>query len=37
MVEATLKNLRDRCMNMRAGAPSDAQEWLSRLLERLPR
>ena len=37
MVEATLKNLRDRCMNMRAGAPSDAQEWLNRLLERLPR
>jgi hypothetical protein len=37
MVEATLRNLRDRCMNMRAGTPSDAQEWLNRLLERLPR
>ena len=37
MVEATLRNLRDRCMNMRTGVPSDAQEWLSQLLERLPR
>jgi hypothetical protein len=34
MVEATLRNLRDRCMNIHSGAPSDAQEWLNRLLER---
>ena len=34
MVEKTLGNLRDRCMNMRTGVPSDAREWLNRLLER---
>jgi hypothetical protein len=34
MVEKTLVNLRDRCMNMRTGVPSDAREWLNRLLER---
>jgi hypothetical protein len=34
MVEATLRNLRDRCMNIHAGVPSDAQEWLNRLLAR---
>jgi hypothetical protein len=29
MIELTLRNLRDRCMNLPAGgAPSDAQEWL---------
>ena len=33
MVEHTLRNLRDRCMNLRAGE-SDAQEWLRRLLEK---
>ena len=33
MVEQVLKNLRDRCMNLRAG-DSDAQEWLKKLLER---
>jgi hypothetical protein len=33
MVEHVLRNLRDRCMNLRAG-DSDAQEWLRRLLER---
>lgn len=33
MVEQVLKNLRDRCMNLRPG-PSDAQEWLRKLLER---
>jgi hypothetical protein len=33
MVEHVLKNLRDRCMNLRAG-DGDAQEWLRRLLER---
>ena len=32
MVEHVLKNLRDRCMNLRAGE-SDAQEWLRKLLE----
>ena len=31
MVEATLQNLRDRCMNMRAGSSSDARQWLNRL------
>ncbi len=33
MVENVLRNLRDRCMNLRAGE-SDAQEWLRKLLER---
>jgi hypothetical protein len=33
MVEHTLRNLRDRCMNLREGE-SDVQEWLRRLLER---
>ena len=33
MVEHVLKNLRDRCMNLR-GPESDAQEWLRKLLER---
>jgi hypothetical protein len=33
MVEHVLKNLRDRCMNLRAGE-DDAQEWLRKLLER---
>jgi hypothetical protein len=29
MIELTLRNLRDRCMNLPAGgAPSDAQAWL---------
>ena len=32
MVEHVLQNLRDRCMNLRAGV-SDAQEWLRRLME----
>ena len=31
MVEQVLRNLRDRCMNLRAGE-SDAQEWLRKLL-----
>ena len=34
MIEHTLKNLRDRCMNLRAGDP-DAHEWLQRLLATL--
>jgi hypothetical protein len=33
MVEHVLRNLRDRCMNLRAG-DSNAQEWLRKLLER---
>ena len=33
MVEHVLRNLRDRCMNLRAGE-SEAQEWLRRLIER---
>jgi hypothetical protein len=33
MIEHVLQNLRDRCMNLRAGE-SDAQEWLRKLLER---
>ncbi len=33
MIEHTLKNLRDRCMNLRAG-DVDAREWLQRLLAR---
>lgn len=33
MVEHVLRNLRDRCMNLRPGE-SDAQEWLRKLLER---
>ena len=31
MIEAVLRNLRDRCMNLRAGE-SDAQEWLRSIL-----
>jgi hypothetical protein len=31
MIEHTLRNLRDRCMNLRAG-DADAQAWLQRLL-----
>ena len=34
MVEHTLKNLRDRCMNLRAG-DADARDWLQRLLATL--
>jgi len=32
MIELTLRNLRDRCMNLpTGGVPSDAQEWLRSL------
>ena len=34
MIEHTLRNLRDRCMNLRAGDP-DAHDWLQRLLATL--
>jgi hypothetical protein len=33
MVEQVLKNLRDRCMNLRPGE-TDALEWLRKVLER---
>ena len=33
MVEHVLRNLRDRCMNLRPG-DTDAQAWLRKLLER---
>jgi hypothetical protein len=34
MIEHTLRNLRDRCMNLPSGgAPSDAQEWLRGLTQ----
>ena len=32
MIEQVLRNLRDRCMNLPPRGPSDAQEWLDRLL-----
>jgi len=34
MIEHVLRNLRDRCMNLRGGTDSDAHEWLRKLLER---
>ena len=34
MIEHTLRNLRDRCMNLRPGE-GDAREWLQRLLATL--
>jgi hypothetical protein len=34
MIEQVLRNLRDRCMNLPARGPSDAQEWLEKLLGR---
>jgi hypothetical protein len=36
MIELTLRNLRDRCMNLSRGEPSDAQEWLSVITKRKP-
>ena len=32
LIEHTLRNLRDRCMNLPPGG-SDAEEWLGRLLK----
>jgi len=32
MIEHVLRNMRDRCMNLPAGQPSDAKEWLRQLL-----
>jgi hypothetical protein len=34
MIEHTLRNLRDRCMNLPSSGESDVQVWLARLLER---
>lgn len=31
MVEYTLRDLRDRCMNVRTGSLSDLQQWLRRM------
>lgn len=31
MIEHVLANMRDRCMNLPAGVPSDAREWLRQL------
>jgi hypothetical protein len=36
MVEHVLRNMRDRCMNLPGGGESDAQAWLTRLLETRP-
>jgi len=33
MIEQVLRNMRDRCMNLPAGEPSDAKAWLKRVLE----
>jgi hypothetical protein len=32
MIEQVLRNLRDRCMNLPPRGPSDAREWLDKLL-----
>jgi hypothetical protein len=32
MIELVLRNMRDRCMNLPAGEPSDAQEWIKQFL-----
>lgn len=34
MIEHVLRNLRDRCMNLPPRGPSDAREWLDKLLTR---
>jgi hypothetical protein len=34
MIEHVLRNMRDRCMNLPGGKPSDAQEWLNEILDR---
>ena len=33
MIENVLVNMRDRCMNLRAGVPSDARQWLRQVLD----
>jgi hypothetical protein len=32
MIEQVLQNLRDRCMNLPPRGPSEAQQWLDKLL-----
>ncbi len=32
MIEQVLQNLRDRCMNLPTRGPSEAQEWLDKVL-----
>jgi hypothetical protein len=32
MIEHVLRNMLERCMNLAAGEPSDAKEWLRHLL-----
>jgi hypothetical protein len=34
MIEHVLANMRDRCMNLPTGRPSDAREWLNEILDR---
>ena len=34
MIEHVLRNMRDRCMNLPAGASSGAQDWLNEILDR---
>jgi hypothetical protein len=34
MIEHVLRNMRDRCMNLPAGAHSGAQDWLNEILDR---
>jgi hypothetical protein len=34
MIEHVLVNMRDRCMNLPAGAASGAREWLNEILDR---
>jgi len=34
MIEHVLRNMRDRCMNLPAGAASGAQDWLNEILDR---
>jgi hypothetical protein len=36
MIEHVLRNLRDRCMNLPPRGPSDAREWLDKLLNSRP-
>jgi hypothetical protein len=36
MVESTLRNMQDRCMNLEPGAGSSAREWLRAVLGQRP-
>lgn len=33
MIEHVLASMRDRCLNLHAGQPSDAREWLRQVLD----